>query len=123
MSACTLAVDLDGTFLGGSHFERQTLYQLIMSHDIRLIYVTGRGFEDVLPLLSNPTMPRPDFIICDVGATLLDGSTLSAVAPLQAEVNQLWAGEHRIEAALEDISGLTRQDIPHERRCSTSRYL
>src|SRR3546814_10575377 len=69
-----LATDLDGTFLGGSPEARQRLYQLVSRHpDIRLAFVTGRGLESVLPLLSDPAIPTPDYIICDVGATVVDG--------------------------------------------------
>ena len=53
-----LATDLDGTFLAGHPENRQRLYQLIAAHpEIKLAFVTGRGLEVVLPLLSDPTQP------------------------------------------------------------------
>ena len=68
-----LATDLDGTFLGGSAEDRQTLYQLVSgSQDIQLVFVTGRGLEAVMPLLSDPLVPTPDYIICDVGGTVVE---------------------------------------------------
>ena len=67
-----LATDLDGTFLAGDPESRLKLYQLISAHpDIQLAFVTGRGLESVSPLLSDPTIPEPDYIICDVGCTVL----------------------------------------------------
>ena len=53
-----LATDLDGTFLAGDPENRLKLYQLISAHpEIDLVFVTGRGLESVLPLLSDPTIP------------------------------------------------------------------
>ena len=88
-----LATDLDGTFLGGAQENRHQLYQLIAAHpDIDLIYVTGRGVESVMPLLADPTLPRPDYIICDVGSTIVDGETLQPVVEVQSQVEELWPG-------------------------------
>ena len=67
-----LATDLDGTFLAGDSIQRRQLYRLLSQHtDILTAWVTGRGLESVLPLLSDPSLPRPDFLVCDVGATVL----------------------------------------------------
>ena len=80
--AMLLATDLDGTFLGGNQAARLRLYQLVASHpDIELVFVTGRGLEHVLPLLADPTIPQPDYIIADVGATVVHGETQQPVSP------------------------------------------
>ncbi|MDF1763617.1 MAG: glucosylglycerol-phosphate synthase, partial [Oleibacter sp.] len=114
-----LATDLDGTFLGGSQEDRQQLYQLIASHPhIELIFVTGRGLESVMPLLSDPTIPQPKYIICDVGCTIVDGETLQPVMEVQGRIDDTWPGEYKIQDAVDHISGLVRQDVPQERRCS-----
>lgn len=114
-----LATDLDGTFLGGDPDNRQRLYQLIDAHpDIRLVFVTGRGLEVVVPLLSDPAIPRPDYIICDVGATLVDGHTLQSVYPLQSEIEATWPGEQVVAARMAEFPGLDRQTVPQQRRCS-----
>ena len=114
-----LATDLDGTFLGGSAEDRQALYQLIASHPgIDLVFVTGRGLESVLPLLADPTIPQPDYIICDVGCTVVDGRTLQPLHEVQGRIDDKWPGEYRIQKAVEHIDGLTRQDVPQDRRCS-----
>jgi glucosylglycerol-phosphate synthase len=115
----TLATDLDGTFLAGDADARLALYQtLTRDPGAMLIYVTGRGLETVLPLLSDPTLPRPDYIVCDVGATVVHGDDLRPVQPLQARIESQWPGEEVIAAALDDWPGLARQDVPQERRCS-----
>ena len=114
-----LATDLDGTFLGGTQETRQQLYQLIAVHpDIDLIFVTGRGLESVMPLLSDPMIPQPSYIICDVGCTVVDGETLQPVVEVQGRIDDVWPGEYAIQAAVEHIPGLVRQDVPQERRCS-----
>ncbi|MFO7703578.1 MAG: HAD-IIB family hydrolase, partial [Halopseudomonas sp.] len=114
-----LATDLDGTFLGGDPDNRQRLYQLIDAHpDIRLVFVTGRGLEVVVPLLSDPAIPRPDYVICDVGATLVDGHTLQPVYPLQSEIEASWPGEQVVATRMEEFAGLERQTVPQQRRCS-----
>ena len=113
-----LATDLDGTFLGGNSESRLRLYQLITRHpDIRLVYVTGRGLEHVLPLLGDPTLPMPDYIICDVGATVVD-SQCQAVQPVQTRIQSHWPGDRAVLTALGNPPGLLRQDVPQERRCS-----
>lgn len=114
-----LATDLDGTFLAGDTQSRLKLYQLIAAHpDITLVFVTGRGLESVLPLLSDPTIPQPHYIICDVGCTVVHGETLQPVQPLQGSIDALWPGERVVEEALAGFADLQRQDVPQERRCS-----
>lgn len=113
-----LATDLDGTFLAGDPADRLSLYQTIAAHpEIRLAYVTGRSLESVLPLLADPTLPQPDFIISDVGASFVHGDTLLAIPQLQSRVDALWPGESQVASALESFE-LERQDVPQMRRCS-----
>lgn len=114
-----LATDLDGTFLAGTNQNRQKLYHLISQHPkIELVFVTGRGLESVMPLLADPTIPEPAYIICDVGATIVEGEDLTPIQPLQANIDTLWPGEYLIEQAVAHLPGLTRQDVPQKRRCS-----
>ncbi|MCQ4325912.1 glucosylglycerol-phosphate synthase [Stutzerimonas stutzeri] len=114
-----LATDLDGTFLGGDPQDRLSLYQTITAHpDIQLAYVTGRSLEAVLPLLADPTLPQPDYIIADVGASLYHGETLLPIQPLQQHIETRWPGETVIAKALASYPELVRQDVPQARRCS-----
>jgi glucosylglycerol-phosphate synthase/sucrose-6F-phosphate phosphohydrolase len=114
-----LATDLDGTFLAGDPENRLKLYRLIVAHpEIDLVFVTGRGLEAVLPLLSDPTIPQPDYIICDVGCTVVHGASQQAIQPLQGEIDELWPGEQVVERALSSFEGLQRQEVPQERRVS-----
>lgn len=114
-----LATDLDGTFLGGSTEDRHRLYYLIARHpEIRLAYVTGRGLESVLPLLDDPALPTPDYIICDVGATIVDGHSRQPIQPLQTAIEARWPGEQPVTEVMDRFPGLERQALPQERRCS-----
>ncbi|SFB01090.1 glucosylglycerol-phosphate synthase [Azotobacter beijerinckii] len=114
-----LATDLDGTFLAGDPQDRLSLYQTITAHpDIQLAYVTGRSLEAVLPLLADPTLPQPDYIVADVGASLYHGDTLQPIQPLQHAIDARWPGESQIAGALAELPDLQRQDVPQARRCS-----
>ena len=114
-----LATDLDGTFLAGNSLQRRQLYRLLAAHpNLRSAWVTGRGVESVLPLLADPTLPRPDYLICDVGATVLDTRDMLPVQPLQSAIEGRWPGEYPVAAALAPFTDLVRQDVPQQRRCS-----
>jgi glucosylglycerol-phosphate synthase len=114
-----LATDLDGTFLGGKTLDKFKLYRLIREEQrIRLAFVTGRGMESVLPLLDDSIIPNPDFIICDVGATVLNGRTLEPIQPLQSQIEKKWPGILAIRKKLRKIKGLQFQKVPQQRRCS-----
>jgi len=114
-----LATDLDGTFLAGKSAYKQQLYRLIRERqDIMLVFVTGRGLESVIPLLNDPVIPNPHYIICDVGATIVNGLTLEPVQPLQSAIEELWPGHLSIYNKLKNVKGLKWQEVPQMRRCS-----
>ncbi len=114
-----LATDLDGTFLGGKSVDKLHLYRMIQENpQIQLAFVTGRGVETVLPLLSDPMIPKPDYIISDVGATLVDGNTLESIEPIQGHIEARWPGVFAVKQKLETIEGLVYQEVPQQRRCS-----
>lgn len=115
-----LATDLDGTFLETVNPEQDVLYRFIRRNrkKIQLIFVTGRGLESVLPLLSEKQIPRPDYIIADVGATFFDVRNQTYIHDLQMEFDQIWPGYHNIQNILSEFKNLTIQKVPQERRCS-----
>lgn len=112
----TLATDLDGTLLGGTDEDRARLNEALV--DARTIFVTGRGLETIRPLLYDPLVPKPQFVIADVGATIVDVQDMRPVQPLQSEIDARWPGTLRVLEALERFEGLVRQEVPQERRCS-----
>ncbi len=115
-----LATDLDGTFLGGSDEQRGALYRhLDARDDATLIFVTGRDIDFIAELIRTPGMPRPRYIIGDVGTSVFDGETLKPVAELEAPIAARWgdAGA-RVRALLADEPGLVLQDTPFRHRVS-----
>ena len=114
-----LATDLDGTFLGGKMEDRLRLYRIIKENkDIQLVFVTGRGLESVIPLLNDPIIPTPNYIIADVGATVVNGYTLESIEPLQNEIESKWPKVYDIRAEFSKIPNLIYQEVPQQRRCS-----
>ena len=118
-----LATDIDGTFLfPDSDGTSSDLYKVILDNreKILLIYVTGRGFENIVPMLHNPSLPTPDYIIADVGATVLkrEGEAFVPVMPMQADIAAKWPGRDCVLDRVAAIEGLQLQEVPQERRCS-----
>jgi len=114
-----LCTDLDGTFVEGDPKSRRQLYAALERDPAaHLVFVTGRGLESVIPLLSDPTLPSPEFIIADVGGTVVAAPSLRPVQPLQSEIDRRWPGSQAVLERLTGIDGLARQDVPQERRCS-----
>jgi glucosylglycerol-phosphate synthase len=114
-----LATDLDGTLLAGTQEARRRIRDLFSGGLLgaRLIYVTGRGLESITPLLSDSKLPQPDYIIADVGATVVHGD-LRPVDPLHHEIAGHWPGTQVILQQLARFPLLQRQTVPQERRCS-----
>jgi hypothetical protein len=114
-----LATDLDGTFLGGDEAARTELYDLIRATaESTLIFVTGRGLGSIQPLLEDPAIPDPHYIIADVGATVVRRARLEPVAEIQDAIEAVWPGAERVRSALSPFEFLVYQDVPQERRCS-----
>ncbi len=114
-----LASDLDGTLLGGDHEEKHELYNILsVNPALRLVFVTGRGLPSVLPLLEDPFIPRPDYIIADVGATVVDGKNLLPVEPIHSEIFSRWPGEDLVRGRLKQVPHLKEQVVPMQGRCS-----
>lgn len=114
-----LATDLDGTFLGGSEEHREQLYKLIKNDpSIKLAFVTGRGLETVMPLLKDEHIPTPDYIIADVGSTIVYGQTLKAIEPLQIHIKEKWPGAALVHEKMKALPQLKYQLVPQQRRSS-----
>ncbi len=115
-----LATDLDGTFLGGSEDERRALYRMLEERRDRvLIFVTGRDLDFIRDLVENGSVPRPDYVVGDVGTTLADGVHFQPVEALEADIRDAWgdAGA-RIERLLANEPGLRRQPTAFRYRLS-----
>ncbi len=114
-----IATDLDGTFLGGSDDDRSQLYGWLRSHSstVGLIFVTGRAFESVAPLLEDPTIPFPDLVIADVGASWGRAFRLEPMVDIESRLRANWPGR---EAVLRVFAGLGLEEkvVPQRGRVS-----
>lgn len=115
-----LATDLDGTFLGGSEAQRRALYESLSARDdALLVFVTGRDIDFIAALIEEPGMPRPHYIVGDIGTSVFDGVSLAPWEEFEAPIAELWADAGaRVKAMLADEPGLTLQDTPFRYRVS-----
>ncbi|MFE3498983.1 HAD-IIB family hydrolase [Kitasatospora sp. NPDC059146] len=115
-----LVTDLDGTLLGGTPDDRRRLRDALAHHpEVVTVFATGRGLASIRQVLRDPLVPRPRWIIADVGATVLDGADLTPVDPVQDQLRAGWPGPERVRAALLRFPALAYQHGVHQDgRCS-----
>ena len=119
-----LATDLDGTFLGGNTQDRQALYDWIEDNreTVGLIFVTGRDPEFIVEVTSRQGVPRPEYVVGDVGTTIASVSPEGDVMPiaeLEADIAATWNNSGaQVRTALEGIEGLTLQPTGFRHRMS-----
>ncbi len=115
-----LATDLDGTFLGGTEEHCRALYAHLRARDdVMLVFVTGRDIDFIAELIQSPGMPRPHYIIGDIGTSIYDGKKLEPVAELEAPIAAKWNGANaRVVELLKSEPGLRLQDTPFRYRVS-----
>ncbi len=118
-----LATDLDGTFLGGSEFDRAALYASIEARrgELGLIFVTGRDPGFIEALCGDGFVPWPDLVIGDVGTSVfaVEDRRLRPVEALERPIAEAWgdAGP-KVRAALDGAAGLRLQPTPFRHRVS-----
>lgn len=116
-----LFTDLDGTFLGGSHEERDRLKRWLLDQrpSVKLVYATGRSFENIAPLIDCGELPEPDAIIGDVGTSLLQADGQPICPTIHAEIESRWVpAAQQLSGKLKSIDGLTIQAKTGPRRQS-----
>ncbi|MFJ7149087.1 trehalose-6-phosphate synthase [Streptomyces sp. NPDC100445] len=116
-----LVADLDGTLLGGGPHHRQRLLDVLNQEpDITVVFATGRGLPSVRALLrDDPLLPRPRWIIADVGSSVIDAEHMAHVRALETRLRAGWPGARRVRAALDRFPCLTYQEqVLQDGRCS-----
>lgn len=119
-----LATDLDGTFLGGRDEDRARFYRWIEDNRDRvgLIFVTGRDPGFITHLTRKQGVPRPDYVVGDVGTTVAEvggDHMLSPIPEIEAEIAAAWnEATTRVQAALRDVPGLRLQSTAFRYRVS-----
>lgn len=110
-----IATELDGTFLGGDETARKGLYKFIEANrnKIGLIFVSDRDPQFVRDITRKEGVPRPDFVIGDVGTTIAAFDANNFVAPikeLEEEISDAWNdASMRVQSALRGAPGLKLQ--------------
>lgn len=126
-----LATDLDRTLLPNgpqpeSPLARAYFAALAARPEVRLVYVTGRNRELVEAAMAGYGLPRPDFVIADVGTTLYEvhGDDWHAQADWRAAIAADWMGRDHAElaACLRDTPGLSLQEAAKQSACKLSYY-
>jgi HAD superfamily hydrolase (TIGR01484 family) len=114
-----LATDLDRTLLPNgaqpeSPLARPLFTRLATRPEIRLAYVTGRHPALVEAAIAEYALPRPAFVIADVGASIyrLDADTWQPRQDWVDAIAPAWHGLDRahLAALLQDISDLRLQE-------------
>ncbi|NES67702.1 MAG: HAD-IIB family hydrolase [Okeania sp. SIO2D1] len=116
-----LATDLDGTFLGGSDRQRAEFYEYLQKHRDRLllVFVTGRDVEFVQSLCEDSKFPNPDYIIGDVGTTVVHGKTLEPLESIQRWVEEIWGNASDcVKEMMANEPGIELQECSGPRRVS-----
>ena len=118
-----LATDLDGTLIpleGDARNRRdlEILARLFKRPDRTLVFATGRPFDSVMEAISRIPLPEPDWIVCDVGSRIMhhEDGEWKEMAAYDEHLAAITAGVSRkeVEAALEDLEGLTLQIPEHQ---------
>jgi len=129
-----MAVDLDGTFLGGSPEDRAALWDLIEAHraQIGLIFVTGRPDDRVNCLYERPDAlperlqrsarpdpdrapPEPDIVINYGGSKAALGRSGTMLRGLDRFFSRRWNGAGRaIEAFADREPGVSIEEKSHQ---------
>jgi HAD superfamily hydrolase (TIGR01484 family) len=115
-----LAVDLDGTFLGGSNADRRALYDLIDRRraEIALVFVTGRDIPFAAGLSTAERTPAPDVIIGDVGTSIVVGPDWAPHRDVDTWIEARWPGPERAAEIMARRPKLKVQDVFGGRRLS-----
>jgi HAD superfamily hydrolase (TIGR01484 family) len=126
-----LATDLDRTLLpNGSEPEsplaRTRFRQLVERPQVRLVYVTGRHRELVEAAIEAYELPRPDFVIADVGTSVheVHADAWQPVADWRRLIARDWNGRSRedLTALIGTVAGLRLQEAGKQGVCKLSYY-
>ena len=132
-----LATDLDRTLLPNgdqaeSALARLRFHVLASRPEVRLAYVTGRHQELVAAAMAEYGLPRPNFVIADVGTSLYevdaDNGRLAdkwrLVDDWQQAIALDWGGRShaKLAATVGEIPGLHLQEAAKQGVCKLSYY-
>ncbi|HWK24194.1 MAG TPA: HAD-IIB family hydrolase [Ureibacillus sp.] len=113
-----LATDLDNTLVGHKEkLEQLWSYFEMQNIPISLIYITGRHYSSAMKLIEDHELPKPDILICDVGATIYVGPNLEEDEQWRIITSADWNPD-LILSVTKKYENLIRQPLPNEYRLS-----
>lgn len=127
-----LCTDLDRTLLpNGSQPEspdaRRRFARFVARGEVRLAYVTGRHLALVEKAIANYVLPRPDFVVADVGTSLYESADDSwrRCADWDEQFASEWGGmDHTaIRLLFSDMLELQLQEAAKQSRYKLSFYV
>jgi sucrose-6F-phosphate phosphohydrolase len=127
-----LCTDLDRTLLPNgaepeSPLARQRFDRLAARPEVNLVYVTGRHRELVQEAIAAYTLPRPDFVIGDVGTTIyqLDSGNWQPWHEWEQEISGDWSGMNAgdLKLLFHDLPPLRLQERSKQNRFKLSYYV
>jgi hypothetical protein len=127
-----LCTDLDRTLLpNGQQPEspgaRQMFSGFVSRPEVMLVYVTGRNRQQVEKAIANYRLPRPDYVIGDVGTTIFEvtANDWRLQQAWQDEIAPDWAGQSRadLSALLGGIKLLRLQETAKQNVHKLSYYV
>ncbi|WDQ14674.1 HAD-IIB family hydrolase [Rhodopirellula sp. P2] len=128
-----LATDLDGTFLplegdDAAIVSMGQIRELLQANEIPLVFVTGRHFDSVRNAIGEFDLPKPEWILCDVGVSIYRRDTegdyvlQSAYEELLDEVlGDIEVEKHR--QAIAELDDFTLQESFKQGRHKWSYYV
>lgn len=126
-----LCTDLDRTLLpNGSQSEspqaRHRFGALVSHPQIILVFVSGRNRRRIETAMKNYSLPKPDFVISDVGTNIYDlrGGEWQVWSEWQKEIAPDWNGftHNQLSGLLSDFSQLRLQEISKQNTFKLSYY-
>ena len=131
ISSRVLSTDLDDTFIPlPGHADNQADLERIRtareSRPFGLVYATGRHLESVLDAMETHTLPRPDWIVCDVGTSIYrnDQNAFRRFTPYEDLLAEQTRGTDRaaVESLLAGLDGLKLQPPERQQRFKISYF-
>jgi sucrose-6-phosphatase len=96
--------------------------------NVTLAYVSGRHRSLVQQAIADYTLPRPDYVVGDVGTTIyrvIDDDHWHPVTEWEEQISADWAGNSHseIHTLFSDLNDLRRQELHKQNRYKLSYYV
>jgi len=128
-----ICTDMDRTLIPNgpepeSPMARQYFAALVSRPEVQLAYVTGRHQKLIQEAISNYCLPKPDFVIGDVGTTIYhvdEAATWKRQTEWEERISRDWAGNTHsdLKAMLNDIHALRLQESSKQNNFKLSFYV